>query len=216
VQLVLYPVQNGLLWGRIALVYDCSVRERSGSGRVDAGEAVAEGEGEVMSLYRRARRRQRVVDGLIFALALLLVIALIGACWWLIIWRGEAVIIVEDRWWVSNTRVLYNTTDIDTSMDEDGNVTVSTSTSTHTRCKSELVGRELPVTYPPEGCKVRRGDYIRTGQNFYILYHEQETQESTSRSFSPNLWDYLAPGNEVKVSWSVMRYIVEAEYAANR
>jgi hypothetical protein len=123
-------------------------------------------------------------------------------------------ITVTDRWWITQTSVKWNETDVSVVClpDSDGNTncTTSTTVTTHTRCRASKEGRELPLFYPGAPCNTWWGDYITHDEWFYVTYTDGDDRVKRAR-FKESLWPRLTPGQRRDVKINLLNIIVSVE-----
>ena len=122
----------------------------------------------------------------------------------------EVVIVVENRWWEAHTLVQYTDTDVTITTNDDGYPSANLTTTTVTKCRASNTGAELPESYPLPACDLHNGDYISYRVYCYVVYHEQECNESITSSFPCQYWAELEPRSEATVK-ILMNTILSAE-----
>ena len=84
-------------------------------------------------------------------------------------------------------------------------------TTTHIRCRSAVVGYDLPAKPPEMRCDMRGGDYVTESVTYAIDYHTATNQQGKSL-FDIGKWNELPPESKQVIVTNVFNYIVEIKY----
>lgn len=131
---------------------------------------------------------------------------------WLLLYRSQDTIRVDDRWWQVTVTIGHNETTYTETCETDPETRKRTCTTTEstnwvTSCRKSSTGRELPPAPP---VNIPCTDMLRREDTTYHLhYHKDDTTEIKHGTFDGRLWDQFDIGEVRVVEMTILDHVTK-------